>query len=491
LDNCTKCHVLGNKVTNVKCLECHTEINEKIKSGSGLHSNIRIKGKECIACHNEHHGRNFKLIKFDKNSFNHSETGFTLQGKHTNIKCEECHNIKNQVIVIRNKRQGTYLGLNQNCSSCHEDYHQGTLSSDCQKCHNNEAFRPASFFNHNNTAFTLSGAHLRLNCTKCHHEEIRNGRKFTKFKGIDFKSCTSCHQDVHQGKFGSNCQKCHSTESFKNITTAKFNHSLTNFPLTGKHLSLECIACHKSGLQVKLKYNRCSDCHEDFHRGEFTVANTITDCSQCHNFDGFRPAIYTVEDHNKSRFILAGSHLALPCSACHNNEGIWKFKFAEVNCVVCHKNIHEGEISDKYINKSCESCHKENSWHNITFDHKLTGFILEGKHAGLLCSSCHANKTDNKIKYVFKTIGHDCESCHKDIHSGQFKIDGKSDCSRCHIPESWKSSKFDHNNTGFPLTGAHKNLECSRCHLPVLAANNISYMVYKIGKLKCSDCHKL
>ena len=62
LTNCTKCHVLGEKETISKCLDCHKEIKQLINTNSGYHSYSEVKKRECASCHNEHHGRNFRII---------------------------------------------------------------------------------------------------------------------------------------------------------------------------------------------------------------------------------------------------------------------------------------------------------------------------------------------------------------------------------------------------------------------------------------------
>ena len=51
ISNCTKCHVLGNKVTNEKCLSCHTEIQTRMNLQRGYHASTDVKGKECLVCH--------------------------------------------------------------------------------------------------------------------------------------------------------------------------------------------------------------------------------------------------------------------------------------------------------------------------------------------------------------------------------------------------------------------------------------------------------
>ena len=45
LSNCTKCHELGEKVLNSKCLDCHSEIKSLITFGEGFHSSGDVKGQ--------------------------------------------------------------------------------------------------------------------------------------------------------------------------------------------------------------------------------------------------------------------------------------------------------------------------------------------------------------------------------------------------------------------------------------------------------------
>ena len=91
LSNCTKCHELGEDVKNEKCLDCHKEIKNQFIKRHGFHSLDNIPQKPCYECHSEHHGRDFKLIKFDTDSFNHSKIGFSLTGRHAEINCFDCH----------------------------------------------------------------------------------------------------------------------------------------------------------------------------------------------------------------------------------------------------------------------------------------------------------------------------------------------------------------------------------------------------------------
>jgi len=75
LSNCTKCHILGEKETTSKCLECHKEIKNLIDRKKGYHASSEVKGKKCAECHGEHFGRDFKMVRFDDKRFDHKITG--------------------------------------------------------------------------------------------------------------------------------------------------------------------------------------------------------------------------------------------------------------------------------------------------------------------------------------------------------------------------------------------------------------------------------
>src|SRR3979409_1061967 len=52
--NCTKCHDLGRGAAQLKCLECHTEIRERITERRGMHAvwaNSNAGSKDCAKCH--------------------------------------------------------------------------------------------------------------------------------------------------------------------------------------------------------------------------------------------------------------------------------------------------------------------------------------------------------------------------------------------------------------------------------------------------------
>lgn len=497
VSNCTKCHDLGNKVTREKCLDCHKEINTLILSKKGFHASAEVSGKDCFICHNDHHGRNFQMLRFDKTNFDHAKTGFELKGAHASeackaCNCKSCHKpsfIKDSSLK---NRTSTFLGLDGACLTCHEDFHHGKMSPNCSNCHGFDTFKKAVGFDHNNTKFPLIGKHRNLDCEKCHKTTIVNGKQVRQLEGILFSNCTNCHKDVHENKFGQNCRQCHSEESFHTVKEKNnFDHNKTDFKLTGKHQLVECKKCHKTNLIDPVKFDRCTNCHSDYHKNEFTKDGVIPDCGQCHGTNSFSESFYTIEKHNSTRFRLDGAHLATPCTMCHKKQERWTFANLGSSCVDCHPDKHKGFIQEKYYpNEDCTKCHGLNNWKTINFDHSLTRFKLEGAHIQKSCASCHFAKDDQGLSVQkFEALTTECFGCHKNSHAGQFDVNGKSECIRCHRSDDWKKTIFDHNTSRFKLEGAHLKVACVKCHKEVINANG-RYLEYKNNKLLCSNCHR-
>ncbi len=463
----------------------------------GYHSSPEVKNKNCWKCHSEHNGRDFRIINFFPDKFDHDKAGFKLTGTHASIKCGECHRPKFITNSLFNKRKNTYIGLGSDCISCHKDIHQNTLGKNCASCHNTVKFKPAVFFDHDTSGFKLDGAHLKTACDKCHIKETLNGKPFQKFAGIPFKECSSCHKDVHRGRFGVNCGNCHNTLSFTSVNKNSFDHGKTKFPLLGAHSKVICSDCHGKNPLSRPKFAECTDCHKDAHFGEFTSGNIVEDCKKCHSVDGFDVALFTLTDHDKSDFRLTGAHLAVSCRACHymtqSGKKVWHFKNIGIKCIDCHKNVHGTEIEKKFMpGDNCGTCHTPERWNKISFNHDLSGFKLSGKHAVVRCDDCH--KTENKPGepvFKFASLSPDCSGCHRDIHFGQFKsaaAGGQPVCENCHGFDNWKPEKFNHENTSFPLKGAHENVPCSGCH-KVGKINGNVFIIYKMENFKCASCH--
>jgi nitrate/TMAO reductase-like tetraheme cytochrome c subunit len=491
VDNCTQCHDPGNKVSNTKCLACHKEIKAKIEQKRGYHASAEVRGKQCSTCHNEHHGKKFKLIKFNKEKFNHDLTGFKLEGEHAKQECENCHNAEHIKDPRLKKKKGTYIGIEPTCLTCHDDYHQGKLSSNCAECHNFNSFEKAKAFDHSKTRFPLLGKHKKVSCKEC-HKEIKTGDKTRQnFANLKFSNCNACHEDPHNNRFGQDCKSCHQESSFRDIKNIeKFDHDKTDYKLEGKHRLVACKECHKGKMTTPVKHETCTDCHKDFHEGQFDKGGKKPDCKTCHSIYGFKPAEYGIEKHNQGKFPLKGAHLATSCTDCHLKEGKWKFRNMGERCVDCHENIHKGKMEEKFNpGENCTTCHTERNWEVSGFNHDETGYKLTGSHASVSCGECHykKDKTGKKIQ-IFKGLSKECSACHEDSHAGQFEVNGITDCERCHDTGKWEKTHFNHDTARFKLDGAHANLECSECHKQVTTEKG-TFIQHKFQDISCAACH--
>jgi hypothetical protein len=499
--NCATCHEVGKEISGAKCLTCHVEIKAGLDARRGFHFTVSAERK-CVACHKEHLGRDVQTTIFRRETFDHRQTGFELTGKHSTIQCEQCHTHNNirssQVldIVAKSGRQ-TFLGLNAECVSCHEDRHRGTVGADCQTCHATASWLPAQGFDHAATSFPLVGKHAPVQCASC-HAELRpaNAGSPVLFTTNAFADCTPCHKSPHREQFAEqSCKSCHSPEGWSRIAGRAFDHDMTGFKLVGRHAILRCEQCHKTRgggapATYRMPHEKCTDCHEDYHRGEFagTFAN---DCAQCHTEQGFRPSTFTHEWHSRSRFPLAGAHGATPCSSCHYDaaRSSPRFSFTDVSCTACHTDRHGGQFNDVMSHQSCGTCHTTVAWKSVTFDHDQTNFPLAGKHAAATCEACHKPAPAAGVVQYRGTL-RECQSCHQDNHRGQFAgVDGATDCARCHSTNGWQILVFDHNTQSkFALTGAHARVPCTLCHHEDESEEG-RFIRFKPTPTDCQSCH--
>ena len=82
------------------------------------------------------------------------------------------------------------------------------------------------------------------------------------------------------------------------------------------------------------------------------------------------------------------------------------------------------------------------------------------------------------IRSVYAGTPTNCYACHaaNDVHNG---ANGQN-CQTCHSTTAWLPPTINHNQSAFPLTGAHANLACNVCHV-----NG----VYAGTPTNCYACH--
>jgi hypothetical protein len=193
-------------------------------------------------------------------TFDHSRTGFPLEGGHLMAGCHSCH-----------KSDDFRAPVPASCAACHKDVHTGEFGTRCGSCHDardwTSRFGPEA---HRRTAFPLTGRHAAIPCEECHLNQ--RDRRFTR-AALD---CVACHLsdyartaggalDHARAGFGTDCKSCHFPSRFKG---ARFQAHESCFQISrGPHAGIGCLDCH-SALTSFAASGTCS-------------TNTA-DCIRCH-----------------------------------------------------------------------------------------------------------------------------------------------------------------------------------------------------------------
>jgi Cytochrome c7 and related cytochrome c len=397
-ESCSNCHkFIARNAQSELCASCHKQIRTDVETKSGFHGkNLIVAKSECFACHSEHQGRDHNLIQLDTLIFNHNDTNFPLTGGHVKANCSSCHvpgkkfreaahtcfacheksqphrgnlgekceichvvdSWKTVAVFDHSKTKfplngghakatcigchvgEIYKGLSTACNDCHaiQDVHNGRFGAKCDECHNVEKWKDAKFDHSKQTRFALLGAHANAKCSDCHGGNIREKISM---------ECFSCHksQDVHKAQLGSACGDCHGVIAWRK--DVKFDHGLTNYPLTGLHVAVACEFCHETKA-FKGAPTACVSCHlkNDTHEGRFA-----TKCENCHSTIGWQKVAF---NHGRdTNYPLTGAHSALGCYACHTAKHVESAKLPTA-CISCHQaqDVHRGSFGS-----DCAKCH--------------------------------------------------------------------------------------------------------------------------------------
>jgi hypothetical protein len=514
--NCINCHEVSTRSPSFRCLECHKEIATEIERNRGLHATFPrggATGSACVKCHSDHNGIEFQMIHWDPTprGFDHSKTGYVLDGKHVGVSCRACHTAQHISATERGLLQAknlnqTWMGLSPSCNSCHADPHQGRFGSTCTQCHSTSDWKGARIertnFDHSKTAFPLLGAHRTVLCQSCHTAGA-DGQP--RWSGLKFANCSDCHTDPHKGEFKQGCDSCHTTVTWKKSSfVTKFDHSKTGFPLLGKHAEVDCKTCHGGeDFKQPLPHQVCADCHKpDPHDGQFAKRTDGGKCESCHTVNGWSPSTFTVADHAKTGYPIVFPHTKVTCAQCHIPAGKeTKFKIKFSLCVDCHKDEHEGQFAAAPWQNRCEQCHKGADFKTTSYTlalHQKSSYPLTGSHTAVACNDCHKPQAGfHTAVYHFENLG--CTTCHEDVHHGEFsermsalsKAGKPMGCEACHTTKEWNDvAKFDHDQTRFPLLGSHRAVACADCHKPPNMELTLVHVHFASASTACNDCHE-
>ena len=150
-------------------------------------------------------------------------------------------------------------------------------------------------FNHGNSIFPLTGAHITIDCQHCHQ---------SGYQGTPTE-CVACHQTNFNNTTNPNHQvlcfqqivkSCHSTNPGWHLQHFQYHNQF--FELLGAHLNItNCDDCHNGNFNNTP--NTCIGCHQNDYNGTtdppHQILNFSNDCLECHNMNGWTPANF---DHS-------------------------------------------------------------------------------------------------------------------------------------------------------------------------------------------------
>ena len=290
----------------------------------------------------------------EKAGFDHEKTGFTLDGRHEELTCVDCHS----TLIFEEAKS--------NCISCHLDVHAGSVGNDCLRCHDTENWLVDEIPElHEQNGFPLLGQHQLADCASCHVSETN--LQWNRL-GAD---CVNCHLPDYQSTnspnhqsagFSLSCSDCHDIQARSWAGSENFHQF---FPLTGGHSIGDCFACHQ-GSDYKGLSTDCISCHiDDFNATQdpnHKQSGFSTDCTLCHTIEGWSPAGF--RDHDAEFFpIYSGIHRGEwnSCVECHTTPGSYK----SFSCIDCHEHSnrtavtreHDEVRNFQYESNACYACH--------------------------------------------------------------------------------------------------------------------------------------
>lgn len=176
---CARCHGADHKrAATAACQSCHASPHSK------------QFGTACVRCHNT---TSFRAVA----RFDHARTDFPLELRHAALPCKACHDAKQRPLAHRA------------CRTCHGDPHRGGNAFDCADCHRPDRWRIVRF-DHDLTAYPLTGRHRIAACGGCHTNPNWTGVR---------TDCAACHafdrprDRVHLTQL--TCDDCHSTTNWR------------------------------------------------------------------------------------------------------------------------------------------------------------------------------------------------------------------------------------------------------------------------------------
>ncbi len=159
-----------------------------------------------------------------------------------------------------------------------------TFPADCRLCHRGSDWQKLTAifqFDHEaETGVALNGAHSSAKCLRCHNDR-------GPVETFQARGCAGCHEDIHTGNLGQDCQRCHQESTWQPVGQIEL-HNRTRFPLVGVHAATSCRRCHL-GAEIGNFFPtdpECITCHgNDLARAvnpNHAGLGWVNRCDRCH-----------------------------------------------------------------------------------------------------------------------------------------------------------------------------------------------------------------
>ena len=441
--------------------------------------------------------------------FDHTSTGFVLNGQHQNVRCETCHTL------------GTFKGTPKDCVSCHgwnnpraqfsimPRNHIPTGAVTCETCHqaSQAQFADASLnFSHTNV--------VSLNCLNCHSSK-------NPHPGVMTNPADATHTAVLAQ--GQSCDKCHTTALFAGPKVP-----LTHIPTA----AVACTACHTSSdyalmpsvsaihanAQAGLA---CAACHEKSNAAKYPMTPALVaqpgnhvgmngqGCDACHAQPGSSLQLPVQDGARFSGSLFSHTGITGGCATCHG-PNVTAGSFMGVSPIVMPPTTSAGATSHIPSSTSCENCHAGNTPSGLmapVATATVPGSGFQGPplpsstqiHMGVgsNCSACH----DTNASWVGMTLYPMSRylgfQTRPQATAGAFNVVNAShpssgECSSCHTGISFDPANVQKPGNHIPVaTGA----SCTACHtsgsFSVMPSLSAIHANIQNTSANCVQCHSV
>lgn len=297
-------------------------------------------------------------------------------------------------VVFSHQLHAQMADMSGGCETCHHYNPPGDIMT-CQECHQVSPQRADL------SMPALKGAYHRQ-CLGC-HREWSHTTKCAVCHALKSKTAEMTETQDKTDIIGSSHPPIPEPDKIVYETSHDKGKLVTFFHRQHIHLYGQgCVSCHKK--------ENCKKCH-DLSKKSLAEQVATGDYIKVHKSE---------EDHHKACF---DCHADNKCGFCHVNKekasfdhfarSGWKLKtyHGSLSCQKCHhkKGIFEG------LKSNCSACHK--GWDVDSFNHKITGLILDENHQDNDCADCHMDNEYAKTPT--------CDNCHEDDISFPAKKPGR------------------------------------------------------------------